>query len=189
MLSNPSLMVSAGSRAVTSISSDTRSLTACAYSARFRRWNGRHPGFGSRAAARSIVVSSAWTNASTRDASGRRAPAGGIMPSRSLRMIFSVMAGVVAAVAASKEASDRPPALPRSLWQATQYCATRAVFESGDGDGACAIAGDKDAVCAGAPLSAWPAVEATSAASAAPSIAVVTRFMGEESAGLKPRRL
>ncbi len=53
-------------------------------------------------------------------ASGRLAPAGGIMPTRSLRIIFSATAPLSAARAASKEASVRPPAFPRSLWQLTQ---------------------------------------------------------------------
>ncbi len=36
-LSNPSLIVSAGRKAATSTSTESRSLTACAYSARFSR--------------------------------------------------------------------------------------------------------------------------------------------------------
>ena len=49
-----------------------------------------------------------------------RAPAGGIMPARSLRIIFSATSGDSCAFIASKPASDSPPALPRSLWQVAQ---------------------------------------------------------------------
>ncbi len=42
------------------------------------------------------------------------------MPARSLRMIFSTTSGCSCAFIALKLASDRPPALPRSLWQVAQ---------------------------------------------------------------------
>ena len=52
------------------------------------------------------------------------------MPARSFRIIFSETTTSFAAFAASKLASDRPPALARSLWQPTQYCLTSAVWAS-----------------------------------------------------------
>ena len=39
------------------------------------------------------------------------------MPARNLRMIFSEVSGCSLARATSKSASERSPALPRSLWQ------------------------------------------------------------------------
>ena len=49
-LSKPWLIVSGGRYVETSTSTLSRSRTAFAYSARFRRWNGREPGFGLSAA-------------------------------------------------------------------------------------------------------------------------------------------
>ena len=46
------------------------------------------------------------------------------MPARSLRIIFSVTSPFSWIFAASKPASDRPPALARSLWQVAQYLPT-----------------------------------------------------------------
>ncbi len=63
--------------------------------------------------------------------SGRRAVAGGIMPLRSLRIIFSVSSPFSSILAASKLTSDRPPALLRSLWHPVQYCLTTAVCSAG----------------------------------------------------------
>src|SRR5579871_4180225 len=57
-------------------------------------------------------------------ASGRRAPGGGIMPARSLRIIFSPTSACAGASSIAKLASDRPPAFPFSLWQPAQYCLT-----------------------------------------------------------------
>jgi hypothetical protein len=85
------------------------------------RWNGRQPGFGFSAAAASIFVSRASTNALMVAASGRFALGGGIMPARSLRIIFSATSACCSAFAASKPASTSPPALPRSLWHVAQY--------------------------------------------------------------------
>ncbi len=65
--------------------------------------------------------SSAEVSASIVAASGRREPAGGIMPARSLRIIFSMTSGCSWAFIALKSASTRPPALPRALWQVAQY--------------------------------------------------------------------
>ncbi len=62
--------------------------------------------------------------------SGRFAPAGGIMPARSLRIIFSATAALSVTRAASNDARVNPPALPRSLWHVTQYCLTRADCDS-----------------------------------------------------------
>ena len=114
-LSKPRLIVSGGRNAVTSTSMPTRSRTARWYSARLRRWNGRHPGFGFSAAAASILFSSVSMNDWTTAASGRLAFGGGIMPVRSLRIIFSATSPCSSIVAASKLARVRPPALPRSL--------------------------------------------------------------------------
>ena len=54
------------------------------------------------------------------------------MPARSLRIIFSVSAPFSSIFAASNDASDRSPALPRSLWQVAQYCLTSAVCSAGN---------------------------------------------------------
>ena len=63
---------------------------------------------------------------------GASRPAGGIMPARSLRIIFSATRRVAQQrCAASNDASDSSPALPRSLWQPTQYCLTSAVSSRG----------------------------------------------------------
>ncbi len=145
-------MVSGGRYAATSTSRLSRSRTALLYSARFRRWNGRDPGLGFAAASLSIRDSNDDTIAVITAASGRRAPAGGIMPARSLRMIFSVSAGSCTSFAASKPASDRSPALPRSLWQVAQYCLTTAVCSAAViavGVAACAATG---LACAGIPV-------------------------------------
>ena len=57
--------------------------------------------------------------------SGRRLPAGGIRPARSLRIIFSVTSSVLAGLRDRRSrASDSPPALARSLWQPTQVWVT-----------------------------------------------------------------
>ena len=113
-------MVSAGSSAVTSMSSASRSFTARAYSARLRRWKLREPGAGVRAASASMRVSNAAAMSSSAVPSGRLAPAGGIIFARSLRIIFSDSSRSSTSRAASKPASDSPPALPRSLWQVAQ---------------------------------------------------------------------
>src|SRR6185436_3770296 len=75
----------------------------------------------------------------------------GIMPVRSLRIIFSATSPCSSIFAASNAASVRPPALPRSLWQPAQYCFTSwfcastaspagvAVDFVDDGVGLCAI--------------------------------------------------
>ena len=46
MLSNPELVLSAGSNVVTSTSRSSRSRTAFAYSLRFMRWTDGDPGLG-----------------------------------------------------------------------------------------------------------------------------------------------
>ncbi len=114
-------MVSGGKNVLTSTSTSSRSRTARAYSARLARWNGRNPGLGLSAAARSIRSSSVRASPSSASPSGRFAPAGGIMPARSFRIIFSAISTCAVALAASNEASVSPPALARSLWQPTQY--------------------------------------------------------------------
>src|SRR5437773_6377788 len=125
-------MVSGGRNAVTSTSIPTRSRTACWYSARLSRWNGRQPGFGLSAAAASIFVSSESTNDLMTAGSGRFAFGGGIMPARSLRIIFSATSGCCSTFAVSKPASVSPPALPRSLWHVAQYWAINWFCDSGD---------------------------------------------------------
>ena len=60
------------------------------------------------------------TNAAHGRGVGTAAPGGGIMPARSLRIIFSATSACLSAVAASKPASTSPPALPFSLWQPAQ---------------------------------------------------------------------
>src|SRR5262245_16418603 len=124
MLSKPLLSVSGGRNEFTSTSMPSRSRTARAYSARFSRWNGRHPGLGFNAAALAIRDSNESTSARTAAASGCRAVGGGIMPARSFRIIFSAVSAFASIFAASKPARTSPPALPRSLWQPEQYCAT-----------------------------------------------------------------
>ncbi len=96
------------------------SFTARAYSARLRRWNDRLPGLGAFTAAASRCASKAAAMSAMPAPSGRFAPAGGIMPTRILRIIFSASTTSSPSFAASKAASDRPPALPRSLWQVAQ---------------------------------------------------------------------
>ena len=59
------------------------------------------------------------------------APGGGIMPARSLRIIFSVDFGVLARLcAASKCSSDSPPVFASSSWQVAQLAATSAFCAS-----------------------------------------------------------
>src|SRR5437762_10185209 len=58
------------------------------------------------------------------------------MPARSFRIIFSATGACSAAALTSNDASDKPPALPRSLWQTAQDCLTVAASRSG----ACAAA-------------------------------------------------
>ena len=72
MLSKFALIVSSGRKSPALISSPKRSRTARAYSARFRRWNVRLPGFGLAAAALSSVASSVSTSARSVSAAGRR---------------------------------------------------------------------------------------------------------------------
>ena len=73
--------------------------------------------------------------------SGRFAPAGGIMPARSLRIIFSVTSPWVAACAASNDASERPPALRGRYDRSRSTCLTIAVCSAAVSDApACATA-------------------------------------------------
>ncbi len=105
---------------MTSTAMPSNCSTALAYSARFSRWNGRQPGLGFTAAVSSMRDSSAVVSAAMVLASGRLAPAGGIMPARSLRIIFSTSSGCSCARIALNPASDSPPALARSLWHVAQ---------------------------------------------------------------------
>ena len=124
MLSKLALLVSSGRKVATSMSRPSRSRTAAAYSARLRRWKVLRPGSGSAAAMRSMVFSSSVTIASRSSGSGRGMPAGGIMPARSLRIIFSIVGRRSAASAMSKPSSTRSRVRRRSLWQRVQYRAT-----------------------------------------------------------------
>ena len=120
MLSKFALLVSSGSQLPASTSRASRSWTAREYSGRFRRWNVRTPGFGLIADALSTFVSSAPINAAYVAASGRGDAGGGMNPACSLRMTFSATSAFCAPCITSNAASDRPPALPLSLWQPTQ---------------------------------------------------------------------
>ena len=70
--------------------------------------------------------------------SGRLAPAGGICPARSLRIIFSVVSRWSPAAATVKPSSESPPALARLLWQPTQVWVTVCCAASSDA-GAAAV--------------------------------------------------
>ena len=93
-----------------------------AYSARFRRWNVRRPGFGRGSAAASSCASSDAASAS----SGRLGRAlvrrrGGIMPARSLRIIFSATSARCSAFAGSKSSRTRSPFALSASWHSRQY--------------------------------------------------------------------
>jgi hypothetical protein len=60
-------------------------------------------------------ASSAPAKAASVSGSGRLAPGGGIMPARSLRIIFSAVSRPCAAASGVHPASDKPPDMPRSL--------------------------------------------------------------------------
>jgi hypothetical protein len=66
------------------------------------------------------------------------APGGGIIPARSLRIIFSVTSACSAAFVTSYEASVSPPAFARSLWHVTQYCLINAFWSAGAAAGVAA---------------------------------------------------
>ncbi len=90
----------------------SRSFTADAYSAWLSRWNVRVPGSGFFSQASSSVDSSSRTTSSSTEASGRRTPAGGIIPARSFRIIrsaTSAFSGLLATLAASKVSRTRSP--------------------------------------------------------------------------------
>ena len=101
-------------------------VTTRAYSARFRRWNGRRPGFGRSGAAPSILFSSDVTNCVEHR---------GVGPARAGRRhhaepqlmddLFGDFGVSARACAGSNSTSDSPPALPFSLWQPMQYCLVR----------------------------------------------------------------
>ena len=114
-------MSSGGNNDSTFTSSPSRSLTALAYSVRFRRCRTGRPGFGSAAAARSISRSSPSTNTASVASSGRGRRAGGISPARSFRITFSRVATCALGCAGSTSASERSPCRSRSLWHVTQY--------------------------------------------------------------------
>ena len=72
------------------------------------------------------------------------------MPARNLRIIFSAVSPCSLSLVASNAASERPPALPRSLWQPAQYCFTSAVCSAGNivvVAGACDVTGLTTAAC------------------------------------------
>ena len=113
-------MLSGGRNGVTSTFKSSRSRTARWYSARLSRWKGRDPGSKLPSTAESTRISRSLTSAASAASSGRRAPAGGIIPARNLRIIFSVTSVWLLAFDTSKSTSESPPALPRSLWQPVQ---------------------------------------------------------------------
>ena len=89
MLSKPPLESSPGNSVVASTVTSSRSRTAFAYSARFKRCSAGAPGFGAARAAASSDCSSQRTNASTLASAGRGSPGGGIKCPRSLRIAVS----------------------------------------------------------------------------------------------------
>jgi len=89
MLSKPWLESSGGRRVAGSTSSASRSRTELAYSNRLSRCRAGLPGLGFTAAAESSADSRVAATALSAAVPGRRAPAGGIRPARSLRIIFS----------------------------------------------------------------------------------------------------
>ena len=92
------------------------------YSARFSRWNDRRPGFGRASAAASIFVSSdAGERRRASPRAGARAPAGGIMPARSFRIIFSATSARCSAFAGSKPSRTRSPLALSASWHSRQY--------------------------------------------------------------------
>ena len=109
MLSKLWLMVSGGRNDATSMSSDSMSRIEAAYSARFSRWNERRPGFGRSSAAASSFASSDAASASSVASGGRSLPAGGIIPARSFRMIFSETSARCSAFAGIEAFEDEVP--------------------------------------------------------------------------------
>ena len=89
MLSNPSLMSSAGKKAAASTSMSKSSLMEAAYSARFRRCSWMFPGFGFAAAAWSSDVSSHVIRDCAAAGSGCRAFGGGMRWPRIFMIAFS----------------------------------------------------------------------------------------------------
>ena len=120
MLSKLALIWSFGSHFPASTSSPRRSRIARSYSGRLSRWKVRPPGFGFSTAARSTMSSSVSTSSSSSSSGGRRTPGGGIMPARSLRIIFSAVSASVSATSTSKDSRVRLPASRRLLWQLVQ---------------------------------------------------------------------
>ena len=68
-----------------------------------------------------MLVSSDAAKALSCVAAGRRAPAGGIRPLRSLRITFSQVSAFSAGLVTSILFNASPPDFRRSLWQPTQY--------------------------------------------------------------------
>ena len=93
---------------------------ARSYSARLSLWNDLTPGLGSRMAAASTVSSRVVASMVSSSPSGRGMPGGGIIPARSLRMIFSAVSACAAAAVTSNSSSERLPRSVTSLWQVTQ---------------------------------------------------------------------
>ena len=99
------------------------------YSARFRRWKVRRPGFGFASHAASSRDSRTAASVRRLSGVGRRTPTGGIIPARSFRTIRSAITALSEAEVTSKVSSDMPPLTRRGLWQrihvpATTLCAT-----------------------------------------------------------------
>ena len=149
MLSKLALLVSRGRKVPTSMSIPSRSFTAAAYSARLRRWKVLRPGFGSLAAIRSMVSSSCVAISASTSGSGRGIPEGGIIPARSLRIIFSIVGRREAASAMSKPSRTRFWMRRRSLWQRVQY-ARRFVVRRGESPVAVEFVGPPGTTASGA---------------------------------------
>ena len=119
MLSKFALLVSSGRKSAALMLTPSRSCTTRSYSGRLRRWNPRGPGFGVEAAL-SMTFSIVWTSSSSVSPAGRRAPGGGMMSARNLRIIFSDVSRFEGAASTAKSSSDRFPFIVFALWQAPQ---------------------------------------------------------------------
>ena len=82
------------------------------YSGRFSLWKTLLPGVRRVCPAASTVYSSASTSVNKVSADGRRTPGGGIIPTRSFMIIFSLVGANSAAIPTLKSSKDK---LPRNL--------------------------------------------------------------------------
>ena len=135
MLSKPSFESSAGSSALTSTSSASRSRIALAYSVRFRRWSAGASGCAPGGLARSSRASSAGGERVEHGALGPRHAARRHHARPDLADHLLPHLGVGADVVEPAGSSTSPPILARSLWQVTQYCLTKPGSAAGSGAG------------------------------------------------------